>query len=215
MKRLALVALSVLIGSQAVADTVYRPVVMPLFRRVFDFRVPAGFVPQPLQRNDKEVLVEFLQIGETFDTWTRLITVRGFRGLGASPLPTYEIATNLFDPKPCGPTGRVYIGPEKPIVGTLRRSVVVISCGPASGKAYAGEKAGGGEQDFIYLFRDDQHLYTLQYAIRGASFDKPPIDPSQADAILTAALGDVRLCASADEPGCKPAMDFAASRGFK
>lgn len=215
MKRFRLAALAVLIGSQAVADTGDRPVVMPLFRRVVDFRAPAGFTPQPLQRNDKEVLVEFLQNGETFDTWTRLITVRGFRGIGGSPMSTRDIATRLFDPKACGASGSLFVGPEQPVVGTLRRSVVVISCGRASGGTYAGEKAGGGEQDFLYVFRDDLHIYTVQYAMRGPSFDKPPIDPAKGEAILNGALGEVRLCASADEPGCQRAMDFAAAHGFK
>ena len=216
MKRRALfLALTILFGAQAVADTVSRPVVMPLFRRVFDFNVAAGFTPQPLQRNDKEVLVEFLQNGETFDTWTRLVTVRGFRGIGASPASTREIAAQLFDPKPCGKSGSLFVGPEQTVTGTLRRTVVTISCGRSSGTVYPGEKAGGGEQDFLYVFRDNLHVYTLQYAMRGPAFDKPPIDPARAEAILTEQFGDVRLCASADEPGCKRAMDFAATRGFK
>lgn len=214
-KRLAFLALSVLLGAQAVADTVTRPVVMPLFRRVFDFRVPAGFAPQPLQRNEREILIEFLQNGETFDNWTRLITVRGFRGIGAGPLSTREIATRLFDPKPCGKSGSLYVGPEQPLVGMLRRSVVVISCGHSPGNVYPGEKQGGGEQGFIYVFRDELHIYTLQYAIRGPGFDTPPIEPAKAETLLRQQFGEVRLCATADEPGCKPAMDFAAAHGFK
>ena len=216
MKRAAaLLALPFLIGAQAAPAGLSRPVVMPLFKRVFDFHTRFGFNPQPLQRNEREVLLEFLQTGETFDTWTRLITVRGFRDVGASPMSTREIATRLFDPKPCGASGNLFVGPEQTIRGALRRTVVTISCGHSPGYVYPGEKAGGGEQDFIYLFRDDQHVYTLQYAMRGPGFDKPPIAPAMAASILTEQFGEVRLCATDDDPGCKPALDFARKNGWK
>jgi len=214
-KRALLLLLPFLAGAGASPPLPPNHIVMPLFSRVFDFRTQDVFVAQPLQRNEQQVLVEFLQKGETFDNWTRLVTVRGFRGLGASPMTTRDIAARLFDPKGCLKAGGVAVGPEQTIAGPLRRSTVIISCGRSPGNAYAGDKAGGGEQDIMYLFRDDTHVYTLQYAMRGASFDAPPIDPAKAGAILNEQFGPVLLCATAEQPGCQEAMITTALHGGK
>lgn len=212
-RRAGLLLLPLLVGAAAPQTLPPKHVVMPVFSRVFDFRTQDTFAAQPVQRNDRQVLLEFLSKGETFDTWTHLVTVRGFRGLGASPMTTREIATRLFDPKGCTKAGTLFVGPEEVVFGQLRRSFVVISCGHSSGNIYPGEKAGGGEQDFLYLFRDDAHLYTLQYAMRGSSFDTPPIDPARAEAILSEQFGPVLLCAGPDQPGCRDTMAIASRNG--
>lgn len=216
MKRRALLPfLLLLIGATAAPGLPPSHIVMPLFKRVFDFRTQDRFVAQPLQRNEREVLLEFLPRGETFDTWTRLITVRGFRGLGASPMTTRQIATQLFDPKGCAKSGNLFVGPEEQISGLLRRTIVVISCGHSPGNIYPGEKMGGGEQDFIYLFRDEAHLYSLQYAMRGSGFDTPPIDPARAGSILSEQFGPVLLCVDANQPGCRETMSTNSPNGGK
>ena len=212
-RRAVLLFLPLLVGAAGAPALPSKHVVMPLFSRVFDFRTEDAFSAQPLQRNDQQVLLEFLSKGETFDTWTRLVTVRGFRGLGASPMTTREIATRLFDPKGCTKAGSLFVGPEEQVFGQLRRSVAVISCGHSPGNIYPGEKTGGGEQDFLYLFRDDAHLYTLQYAMRGSSFDAPPIDPARAGSILSEQFGPVLLCTGPDQPGCKETMISASRNG--
>jgi hypothetical protein len=216
MRRAALVLiLPLLAGAGATPPLPPKHIIMPLFSRVFDFHTQEAFVVQPIQRTEREVLFEFLQKGETFDNWTRLVTVRAFRGLGASPLTTRDIATRLFDPKGCLKAGGVSVGPEEQVFDTLRRTIVVISCGRSPGNAYAGDKAGGGEQDFIYLFRDDAHLYTLQYAMRGSGFDRPPIDPATAGSVLSEQFGPVLLCAGPDQPGCQEAMIITSLNGGK
>lgn len=211
--RIALMfAAPLLAAAQPVAAPETNHVVMPLFKRVLDFHVDAAFAPQPLQRNARNVLLEFLVEGDTFDTWRRLVTVRALRDIGGSPMTTQDIARQLFDPKPCGRSGRLDIGTEQAMAGGLRRTVVVISCGRSSGSAFPGDKKGLGEQDFIYLFRDEAHVYTLNYAVRGAGFDKPPIDPASAEAVLAEQFGVVRLCGSVDEPGCKEPIEFARAQ---
>lgn len=211
--RLALIlAAPWLAAAQSAAAPEPNHIVMPLFKRVLDFHIDATFAPQPLQRNATNVLLEFLAEGESFENWRRLVTVRALRGLGASATSTKDIARQLFDPKPCGTSGRLDVGIEQPVIGTLRRTVVVISCGRSPGTAFPGDKKGYGEQDFIYLFRDETNVYTLNYAVRGPGFDKPPINPATAEAVLTQQFGEVRLCGSVDEPGCKEPIEFARSK---
>lgn len=212
MRWALILAVPLLAAAQSAAAPEPNHVVMPLLKRVLDFHIDATFAPQPLQRNATTVLLEFLVEGETFENWRRLVTVRALRGLGASTTSTKDIARQLFDPKPCGTSGRLDVGAEQPVVGPLKRSVVVISCGRSPGTAFAGDKAGQGEQDFIYLFRDDTNVYTLNYAVRGPGFDRPPIDPANAEAVLTQQFGEVRLCGSVNEPGCKEPIEFARSR---
>ncbi|MEG3146883.1 hypothetical protein U1839_19710 [Sphingomonas sp. RT2P30] len=177
--------------------------VIRLYNRVLGFHLPANFQPVPPQSNDRQFLMEIVPKGETVENWTRLITIRATHGIRPD-LASAVIAKAVFDPVSCT-QGHIYRNfGEKQIEGPLRLSVIAIGCGALPAGAYPAALTGAGEQDFILMFRDEDAIYTLNYAVRGAPFnaDHPPIDLAQAEEILHAQFGTARVCASASESGC-------------
>lgn len=177
--------------------------VIRLHERVMGFHLPAGFRALTPQGNDRQFLMEIVPQGEAVENWTRLITIRATHGIRAD-LSSADIARKVFDPTSCT-QGHLYrdFG-ERKVEGALKLSVLAIGCGALPPGAYPAALTGAGEQDFIFMFRDDDAIYTLNYAVRGAAFsgDRPPIDPASAEAVLRAQFGAVHVCATAAEPGC-------------
>ncbi len=177
--------------------------VIRLYGRVLGFHLPAGFHPVTPHSSATQFLMEIVPQGETVESWTRLITIRSMRGISPA-MPSADIATALFDPKSCT-KGHLYRdSAEKPVEGRLRLSIIAIGCGGLPPGIYPAARSGAGEQDFILMFRDDDAIYTLNYAVRGSAFDgdHPPIDPARAEAVLRAQFGTARVCATAAENGC-------------
>ena len=177
--------------------------VIRLYARVLGFHLPAGFRAVAPHSDGRQFLMEIVPEGETVENWTRLITIRATRGIPAD-LASADIAKRVFDPASCT-QGHLYrdFG-ERKVEGSLRLSVLAIGCGALPPGAYPAALSGAGEQDFILMFRDDDAIYTLNYAVRGAPFsgDHPPIDPALAEATLRAQFGTARVCATASETGC-------------
>lgn len=168
---------------------------IPLFTRTLAFQLPADIVVANRQQNGTNVLIEFVPRGETLANWTRLVTIQAYRGLGASPLTSAEIAHSAFYPAACsnGPLYRV--GAEGEAAPGLRRTIVATGCASLPAGAYPQALAGAGEQDFIMMFRDVETIYTINYAVRGVPFapSRPPIALGSGEAVLRGVFGVVRL----------------------
>lgn len=168
---------------------------IPLFGRTLIFKLPSGMEIANEKRSDTNVLIEFVPKGETLANWTRLVTVQAYRGLGQSPRTTAEIARQAFYPAACkiGPIYRD--GGKKILLGGLQLSIIVNGCASLPKGAYPLAMKGAGEQDFIYLFRDSQTIYTLNYAVRGAPFagKSSQNDIEDGEVLLQQVFGNVKL----------------------
>jgi hypothetical protein len=198
-----------------------------LFGRTLSFQLPAGIVLVSDQRNSTHVLMEFIPRNETLSTWTRMTTVQAYRGLGASPETSAVIARRAFYPEACT-IGADYIDSgEIRVAHGLSRSVISVACASlpavahpptmtgakrcafatrcAPVEAYPLAMTGAGEQDFIFMYRDRDTIYTLNYAQRGVPFvnKPPPRHPADAAATLGLIFGDVTLCRSNERCGRK------------
>lgn len=202
MKRAALALLAALGGAALAAPPPGASSTAPaqrvaLLGRTLAFRLPVGFVEALNRNNGTNVLIEYVPRGETVNNWTRLVTIQAYRGLGASPRSTADIARQAFYPAACR-NGPIYSDSgERPYAPGVRRSIVVNGCASLPPGAYPAALAGAGEQDFIMVFRDAQSIYTLNYAVRGAAFagKPPPIPVAQAEARLREVFGPVSLSA--------------------
>ena len=171
------------------------PTSVPLYGRTLSFTLPAGMTLANDKGNGTNVLKEYVPKGETLANWTRLVTIQAYRGLGSDPASTAEIAQRAFYPAACK-VGPIYQDNGERSVGDgLQRSLVVNGCASLPPGAYPKALAGAGEQDFILIFRDDETIYTLNYAVRGKPFagKAPPIDIRTAEAVIKNMFGEVRL----------------------
>lgn len=182
-------------GTARAQPTRGNPETVPLFGRRLDFTLPAGFVRVTDRANGTNVLIEYVPAGESVSTWTRMVTIQAYRGLGRSPASSADIARQAFYPAACriGPIWRD--GGERVLPSGLRRSLIANGCASLPAGAYPRVLKGAGEQDFILMFRDADSIYTLNYAVRGAPFAgrKPPLDPERGEALLAQVLGAVSL----------------------
>jgi len=171
------------------------PTRIDLFDRRLEFVLPTNFVRVTNKVNGTNALIEFAPKGETTANWTQMVTVQAYRGLGRSPHPTSAIARQAFYPAACK-IGPIYgdFG-EKLLKGDLKRTIITNGCASLPAGAYPKALKGAGEQDFIMLFRDSETVYTLNIAVRGASFagKAPPIDVARSAEILATHFGMVRL----------------------
>lgn len=166
-----------------------------LIGRTLTFRLPAGFVEVVNRSNGTNVLIEYVPRGENVTNWSRMVTIQAYRGLGASPRTTADIARQAFYPAACR-NGPIYSDSgERVYTAGVRRSIVANGCASLPAGAYPAALAGAGEQDFIMVFRDAQSIYTLNYAVRGAAFagKAPPIPVARGEAYLREIFGNVTL----------------------
>lgn len=168
---------------------------VPLFNRTLSFTLPAGMAVVNNRNNGTNVLIEYVPKGETLATWTRLVTIQAYRGLGASPMSTAALARQAFYPAACkiGPIWRD--GGERAVGGGLKRTLVANGCASLPAGAYPKALKGAGEQDFILIFRDAETVYTLNYAVRGAPFKgkAPPVAAERGEVLLSEVFGEVLL----------------------
>jgi len=166
-----------------------------LFGRTLSFLLPEKMQLVTNQRNTVNLLMEFIPQGESLASWTRMVTIQAYRGLGASAQPTPSIARRAFYPAACkiGPIYRD--GGERSVASDLKRTVIANGCASLPAGAYPLAMKGAGEQDFIYLFRDRETVYTLNYAERGAPFagKSPPLRIDAGDSLLRDIFGEVTL----------------------
>lgn len=187
-----LAALIYITAPAAARDTANK---VPLFERTLTFQLPAGMAVANDKRNDTHVLIEYVPKGETLDNWTRLVTIQAYRGLGASPEPTASIARRAFYPAACKIGPIYHDGGEQSMRSGLTRSVIANGCASLPAGTYPKALKGAGEQDFIYMFRDAETIYTLNYAVRGAPFagKSPPVVVDGGEALLREIFGKVAL----------------------
>lgn len=193
----AMAALSLAKPVAASAQAAPTTVREPLFGRTLHFTLPAGFETATRRQNGTHLLIEFVPRGETVINWTRMVTIQAYRGLGQSPLPSAAIARQAFYPAACkhGPVYRD--GGERILANGDKRSIIANGCASLPAGAYPKALRGAGEQDFILMLRDAETVYTLNYAVRGATFAGkwPPIDPASGETVLRQMFGDARLAA--------------------
>ena len=168
---------------------------VPLYGRTLSFTLPGDMQRANDKDNGTNRLIEYVPKGETVANWTRLVTIQAYRGLGTSPQPTAQIARQAFYPAACK-VGLIYQdNGEKPFAGGLKRSLVINGCASLPPGAYPKALAGAGEQDFILIFRDNDTIYTLNYAVRGKPFagKAPPIALASGETLLRDVFGEIRL----------------------
>ncbi len=133
--------------------------VQQVWTRTVGFDLPRPFVPSWRGQTTSSFLFEYVPDGEMPERWTRMITVSGEKGGWAARIPDKALASAVFDRGTC--PGRVYrdLGPT--MQPPLAYRTVVIGCGAEGGP--------GSERAVIAVFRDDQNMWTVQYAERGAA----------------------------------------------
>lgn len=191
-----LALLAMLPSAEARAETAQATATqVELFARRLEFTLPPGFVRVTDRANGTNVLIEYVPAGQNVGNWTRMVTIQAYRGLGRSAVATAAIARQAFFPAACtvGPLYRDF--GERAVGGGLKQTIVANGCASLPAGAYPKALKGAGEQDFIMIFRDEETVYTLNYAERGAPFagKAPPRDPAKASEILAARFGPVRL----------------------
>lgn len=192
-------------------------ITVPVFGRIIKFDMIRNFVPAYKAQNARQFIFEFLPDGETFDNWTRMVTVTGARGTGPDARSDLELATAIFgNPAGCAkaPFFRT-LGQHKTLDGV---SLVTASkgCAGTAAGAYPGAAASLGEQSIIMHFRDGANTYSVQYAVRARfAGGQPPIADKAVPATL-AQFGNVRLCGPASvDAECRIAagLDQRRARG--
>lgn len=166
-----------------------------LFGKTLSFTLPQGFTRATNNNNGTNVLIEYLPAGETWDDWTKLITIQAYRGLGKDPRSTADIARSAFYPAACK-VGPIYLDlGEKTLSPGMKRTYIANGCASLPAGAYPQALKGAGEQDFLVIFRDGETIYTLNYAERGKPFQAkaPPRPNADAEKILTQIFGLVTL----------------------
>jgi hypothetical protein len=71
------------------------------------FRLPPGLVQRTNENNGYNILIEYISKSETFDNWTRMVTIQAYRGLGRSPATTAKdrgVMITRFQRGVLGPT---------------------------------------------------------------------------------------------------------------
>lgn len=190
-------AATVLLAGAAQADSPPATVKasIPLFERTLSFRMPSGFVEAINHNNGTNILIEYVPQGETVANWTQMVTIQAYRGLGASPRSTADISRQAFYPAACKIGPIYHDGGEQMWASGVKRTVVANGCASLPAGAYPKALKGAGEQDFIYVFRDADTIYTLNYAVRGQAFagKAPPVRATDGAAVLQKMFGDVGL----------------------
>jgi hypothetical protein len=188
--------------------------VLPLFGRTIAFDLPRPLVLSYQVQSPRQFLQESAPVGESSDTWTRLVTVNAFANASKTPLTSPAIADQLFRPRACS-TGAIYenLG-ERDFAPGVRVTTLSIGCASLPAGAYPAALAGAGEQDFAWMFRDATNIYTLKLSVRGKPWPvgRPPIPPGSAEKQL-AVLGTVLLCApGATDLPCRTVEGFNVAR---
>jgi hypothetical protein len=191
----AIAMLVLAIGVVPAAANDPTPTQVRLFTRTLSFMLPSGMILANDRNNGTNVLMEYVPDGETLATWTRLVTIQAYRGLGRSPMSTAAIARQAFFPAACQIGPMYHDGGERLLPNGNKRSVVANGCASLPAGAYPQALKGAGEQDFIYVFRDADNVYTLNYAVRGEPFTakRPPVPEEIAETILIGQFGKVEL----------------------
>lgn len=171
---------------------------VPLHGGVLEFAMPHGFVPAVRAEGEGQFFMAFIPDGETWPDFTEAVLVQSSARLGEAPHPTAEIAEGVFKPQSCSgealwePLGEKQVGSPMP--------AFLASTGCPS----LGERPEQGQQTLLVLLRGEKDAAALSFARRGPAF-RPGAAPLSADSARArlARFGDILLCRSAEQPGCR------------
>lgn len=191
------------------------PFQLRLYQRLLRFNLPAGFLITYQAQSPNQVLIEYAPDGEGVADWTRLLTIRALKDVGAASYTSGAIADRMFNPRQTCPSGPLYrnLG-ERAFAPGVTVTTIALGCASLPKGAYPEALSGAGEQDFVWLFRDADNYYALKYSLRGPAWpiDEPPIALADAEGQL-ARFGTVLLCAATDtDPACKDILAMETTR---
>lgn len=169
---------------------------VPLFGRVLQFDVPAGFVPVYRAQNATGFIMEFVPDGQKVESWSRLVTVTSSVGPGTFALDDAELAKALIGSSTgCAGYAHFEILRTRRIDDELSEVLLSKACGAVAAGAYALAPSDAGEQAIIQFYRDKESVFSVQYAERGKGFAKSglPISSERA-ARISESFGKVVLC---------------------
>lgn len=176
-------------------------VVQQIYNRVISIDLPRKFVTAYRQRSPAGYIVEYLPDGQTLANWTQMITITSNPGVGAAKAEDEAIAAYIFNRSNC--PGKLFrdLGPLKSATSARTRAVV-IGCGAVGGDDDAAAVAGASERAAIAFLRDEENIWTVQFAERNLpGQSRPHFDLATASAMLEK-LG-IRACAANDgDPAC-------------
>lgn len=171
---------------------------IPLHGGVLEFAMPHGFLPALRVEADGQFFMAFIPDGEAWPAFSRAVLVQSSAGLGAAPFPTAQIAEEIFKPKSCsGPALWEPLGEAD--TGSNEQAFFA-----STGCTALGDEPDRGQQTFLALLRGSQDAVALSFAVRSPAFsaDAPPIESAGARNHL-AQFGQIILCRSAEQPGCR------------
>ncbi|HEX6374782.1 MAG TPA: hypothetical protein VFZ91_03575 [Allosphingosinicella sp.] len=171
---------------------------IPVHGGILEFEMPHNFVPALRAAGEGQFLMAFIPDGEIWPEFTHAVLVQSSARLGAVPDTTAAIAEGVFKPQSCaGPALWEPLG-EKPVGSPMPAFLVSTGC-PA-----LGDTPDQGQQTLLALLRGEQDAVALSFARRGPAFEPgaPPLSAEAARAEL-ARFGDILLCRSAEQTGCR------------
>ncbi len=138
-----------------------------VYDRIAAFSLPQGFVGAYENEDGGSYLLEFIPDGETVDSWSRMITLSGAKGLALqSPSPLDVAAVIGAGFRESCPDS--YTGSDEgvqSIPGADAAHLVMFSCGAPGGET---------ESALILVVASGADVFTLQWAERGATVPPDP-----------------------------------------
>jgi len=146
---------------------------MPVYAQMIRFPVPASYAPAFSKNNEgKFYIFEMVPKGETVEKWTGMMTITGQNGAVAPVPPLRDYIGNFFSryQKACAKTFSAKPISDAQLNGHVA-VLVYLSCGQLLKPGYGPE--GYSESVVIAFIQGAKDLYTVQWAERAASQDKP------------------------------------------
>lgn len=171
---------------------------IPVHDGVLEFAMPHGFVPVLKAEGDGQFFMAFIPDGEDWGDFSRAVLIQSSAQLGAAPDPTATIAEAVFKPRTC--TGDPFwqaLG-EKQVGSPMPAYLASTGC------ASLGDAPERGQQTLLVLLRGTTAATSLSYAVRAPAFASgaPPLSAGALERQL-ASFGDIIVCRSAEQPGCR------------
>jgi hypothetical protein len=168
------------------------PTITPVFSQLILFTLPAHFVIGSDQRSGGFYLREHVPAGEDVESWSTMVTLTGFKDLAlnaAASLPGYLSRIAAGYESHCPGTYAInHLGPR--LIDGRDAFALIVSCGKVTEGA-----SSHSESSILLGIRGSADYYTLQWAERGASSDKPLNLPPEYWTARLAQLYPIKLCA--------------------
>jgi hypothetical protein len=171
---------------------------VPVHGGVLEFAMPHGFVPALRVQHEGQFMMAFIPDGESWPDFSQAVLVQSSNRLGSAPDTTAAIAEAVFKPGACaGDPIWTALG-EKDVGSAVPAFLASTGC------ASLADNPAQGQQSLVTLLRGDPDAAALIFARRLPAFNasEPPISPDAARRQI-AAFGDIILCRSAEQKGCR------------